>query len=364
MARTGHGRSALSVLHVTAAYYPAGAYGGPSRNNARSCSRASGTGSTSSSTDYGRRRQRNAYDRQRQGFDGVDVAYFPSRPLNSHGVSPALWRAIWRETPATTWSIATVLAAEYDGWSCGGPAFPRPRHCVAARRHDGLGAWSSAMEKGGYGALEAPLLRKALLHASSEVELRDLQAQGFRRLVMVRPGVDLEKISAVTEVQIRERLRLSPSDPIVAMDRALRSRQEPGGAPSSHGRSGYAPRSGGVHETEIRAPSRRRGPLQGAKGRALSGLRGRRRSACAAPASGCVRGTEPHGELRNVHRRGPGGGCPVVASTGTPWSQLENAGAGLWVEPSAEAFRSALRRVLAPEGRAERRSAAIRLATS
>ena len=35
-------------------------------------------------------------------------------------------------------------------------------------------------------------------------------------------------------------------------------------------------------------------------------------------------------------------GTPVVASTGTPWSELDAAGAGRWVPPTGAAFREAM----------------------
>jgi len=40
-------------------------------------------------------------------------------------------------------------------------------------------------------------------------------------------------------------------------------------------------------------------------------------------------------------------GCPVVASTGTPWSTLEERRAGRWVASEAGTFRGALRDLLA-----------------
>lgn len=185
------------------------------------------------------------------------------------------------------------------------------------------------------------LTQADLLHATSEVELAEIRAQGFTAPVAVIPnGIDLPDMRQ-TATQggdgMRTLLFLSRIHPTKAIDRLLaawvqlQSRQK-------DWRLVIAGRGEAAHVEEVKALAKTLGadrvdfpgPLFGdAKAQAYFGAE--------------LFVLPTHSEnFGMVVAEALAHGCPVVVSRGAPWAGLETEGCGWWVNNSVESLVEAL----------------------
>jgi glycosyltransferase involved in cell wall biosynthesis len=185
------------------------------------------------------------------------------------------------------------------------------------------------------------LVRADMLHATSEDELKEIRAQGFKAPVVVLPnGIDLPVLPSISrnrDTQTRTLLFLSRIHPIKGIDQLLQAWVE---LQHTHPlwRLVIAGKGEAVHVEQVHALATAlsvqrvefRGPLYGeAKAQAYS------------DADLFVLPT--HSEnFGLVVAEALAHGCPAVVSRGAPWSGLESEKCGWWVDGSLQPLTAAL----------------------
>lgn len=337
----------LRVLHVTGAYLPSTAYGGPieSTHQLLRAVRATGLEVEVLTTDADGRQRLASGTRE---LDGIRVHYHQTVPLNRHGIAPGLFAA------------AAVMAGRFDLIHCHGTALLSTtvglwagllhgRPLVLTPRGS-LMTWArskKALRKRAYRLLDAVPLRRTALHATSDAEAQQARDAGFGDVFVVPNAVELADYAKPAGGDLRTELGLPGSarlvawmgrfDPVKNVAVLLEATRdipvEVLLAGDAHGeyadslrRAAVASRAGGVHFLGHVSGERKVRLLQQADVYAHPSF------------------MESYGMSI---AEALAAGCPVVASTGTPWAELDQAGAGRWVAPTAEAFRRAISELLA-----------------
>ena len=273
---------------------------------------------------------------------GVLLDLHPQWPiLGRFAISTRLAGALRRKADAvdivhnhSLWSMVNVAA----GW-----VVPGRRAKLVTSPRGTLSAWALSRSKG-VKRLLWPIQRRALsradlLHATSEVELQEIRAKGFKAPVAVVPnGIDLPELpSSKAQTGVRTLLFLSRMHPIKGLDRLLHAwlhlqTRHPGWRLVIAGR-GEAAHVQEVHALAASLGVQRvvfPGPLYGeAKTQAYFG------------ADLFVLPT--HSEnFGMVVAEALSHACPAVVGKGAPWARLEAEGCGWWVENSVEGLIAAL----------------------
>jgi glycosyltransferase involved in cell wall biosynthesis len=351
---------AIRVLHVAAWFHPATAYGGPitvTRGLIAAQARI-GTEVEVLSTDADGQCR---IPLQRAIWDGVPVRYYPAIPLNDHGLSAGLFREIIRRVGqfdvlhchgvgvvSTTIALWAALVAQV-------PTVVSP--------HGSLMQWARSQHrwrKRAYSLLDVYPLHRTLLHAMSDQELSDLTAAGYRNTCLVPPAIEQKEFSRRVVPDARETLRLPRRGrmvvwmgrfhPVKNLELLLESTRDMDVIVVLAGPA-TTPYAQAIRE---RAASRSDVYLVGALEGDLKVALLQQADVYAAPS---------HMESYGMSiAEALAAGCPVVASTGTPWRELGSAGAGRWVPADPAAFRKAITEILSLD-RSTTRQAAAALAT-
>jgi glycosyltransferase involved in cell wall biosynthesis len=347
----------MRVVHVIGAYVPAHAYGGVvvATHELVKAQRRAGARVLVLTTDANGSARVEAGVRE---LDGIEVRYRRADPLNRYGASLGLVADIARTVRSYdvvhchgTAQVSTTVSL-WAGLLAG--------RALALSPHGSLMAWArrrKAWRKRASALLDAIPARRALVHANSIEEGRDATAAGFSHVCVVPNGVDVAAMQVPAAVDLRSRLGIAPRATVVAwLGRfdvvknleVLLDATAPmavdvvlaGDAATAYGehvrKLAKGPRAGRVHFLGHADDETKRALLQQAD----------------------VYAHPSHLESYGMSiAEAVACGCPVVASTGTPWSELERAGAGRWVAADAGAFRSAILDLLGRERRAIRASA-------
>jgi glycosyltransferase involved in cell wall biosynthesis len=279
-------------------------------------------------------------------LDGVPVHYHRALPLNRYGISPGLF---WHLPGAVrradlvhchgTAQVSTSVAALFAR-ILGTALVVSPRGSLMRWARE-----RKARRKAAYGALDAFAFRGAVFHATSEQEAEDIRSLGFRAFV-VPNAADVEAFSLPVKTDWRRRLDLGRSstlvtwfgrfDPVKNLEALVEA------VAGQDLQLVLAGNAEGSYADRIRALVEARGVRchfvgyqDGEAKRALL----QQSDVVAAPSH-----MESYG-MSVVEALAAG--CAVVASTGTPWKSLDQAGAGRWVAPTAEGVRAGILEVLA-----------------
>lgn len=280
----------------------------------------------------------------RGDIQGVALDLHPQWPiLGRFAVSSSLARALGHKARAvdivhnhSLWSMVNVAA----GW-----VVPGRRAKLVTSPRGTLSAWALSRSRGVKRVLwplqRRVLARADLLHATSEVELQEIRAQGFTAPVAVVPnGIDLPAMPLArtqANTDTRTLLFLSRIHPTKGLDRLLHAwaQLQPR---HPQWRLVIAGRGEPAHVHEVQALAATLGvprvefpgPLYGeAKAQAYFG------------ADLFVLPT--HSEnFGMVVAEALAHGCPAVVSRGAPWPGLEPEGCGWWVDNSVQTLAAAL----------------------
>jgi len=347
----------VRVLHVLAAFHPSTAFGGPvvSAFQLVRAQAALGVEVEVLTTDAdGPRRVPLVSARH----DGVEVRYHRAVPLNAYGVSPGLFRALICEVgrfdlvhchgtmlPSTTVALWAAAAR-------GVPAVVSPRGSMMR--------WARSnrrLRKALYGPLEAGRLRSALLHATSVGEAEDLRSDGFERVVLVPNGVELGFFSAPGSSQPRRRFGLGEAERVVAWIGRFDPVKNLEVLVEATRGLGVRLILAGDHGSKYGRALRERLAIEGRDDVSFIGHVDEESK------RDLLRATDVYAHPSFMESYGMSivealaCGCPVVASQGTPWPELDATGAGRWVAPTAPAFRAALEELLGASVPSRRNSA-------
>lgn len=280
----------------------------------------------------------------RGNIAGVVLDLHPQWPiLGRFAVSTSLASALGRKAQAvdvvhnhSLWSMVNVAA----GW-----VVPGRRAKLVTSPRGTLSAYALGRSRRVKWLLW-PLQRRALaradmLHATSEVELQEIRAQGFTAPVVLLPnGIDLPALPpacGTQQAESRTLLYLGRIHPIKGLDRLLQAWAQ---VQTQHPqwRLLVAGRGEAAHMQEVQALAATLGvqrvefpgPLYGeAKAQAYFG------------ADLFVLPT--HSEnFGMVVAEALAHGCPAVVSRGAPWPGLEPEGCGWWVDNSVPTLVAAL----------------------
>lgn len=336
-----------NVLHVCATYYPALAYGGPivSLHALVKAQRDCGATVRVLTTDANGVARLPAGTRD---VDGVIVSYSRTVPLNRYGVSPGLFADIVRIVPQS--DVVHVHGTSLPSTTVALWLAAASRVPVVLTPRGSLMAWARAQKstrKRLYGLLDSLPLRSAIIHVTSDAEGEDARALGLGQVVVIPNGVDAERFAGATNVPLRARLGIDPGLPIIA----------------------WLGRFDPVKNLEVLIEASEHidaalvlagdwNTPYGRKMRDMVAARGRSRVYFPGPVEGELKAAllqEASVYAHPSHMESYGmaiaealaAGCPVVASTGTPWQEVEIAGAGRWVRAAPDAFAGALADVLA-----------------
>ncbi|MBE7480985.1 MAG: glycosyltransferase [Polyangiaceae bacterium] len=331
----------MHVLHVAPAFFPATAYGGPTFSLMGLCDALARAGVSLEviCTDAAGPR-RNVSDRRRHFPAGYEVRYCGSRL--SGNLSPILPVEVARAVPradlihmtgvytAHVWSalVATRITGKPMVWS--------PRG--ALQRWDGT---SRRSIKDVWDRLARGLATpsRTILHATSADEARQSELR-FPELptVVIPNGVELPPLVARRDFMPAGTLRvmyLGRLHPIKALPNLVRAiaLSSPGVLLDVYGDGDSTYRDellGLVRELGLERSVTFHGAVGGAdKSRAFLAA-----DVCVLPSHSENFGMAIAEALAH--------GIPVVASTGTPWSELDARGVGRWVENAPEQIAAAL----------------------
>lgn len=278
----------------------------------------------------------------RGDISDVTLDLHPQWPvLGRFAISTSLARALSRKAKVvdivhnhSLWSMVNVAA----GW-----VVPGRRARLVTSPRGTLSAWALSRSKG-LKRLLWPLQRRVLaradmLHATSDVELQEIRAQGFLAPVAVIPnGIDLPAMPPPKPgTGMRTLLFLSRIHPTKGLDRLLRAWVQ---LEMRHPRwrlviagHGEAEHVREVHSLAdlLQVPRVEfSGPLYGAD---------KAQAYFAADLFVLPTHSENFGM---VVAEALAHGCPAVVSRGAPWAGLEAEGCGWWVENSVEKLMAAL----------------------
>lgn len=356
----------LRVLHVVPTFYPAVRYGGPIQTVLRLCQELVTLGADLhvATTDADGPGTLDVPRDREVEVEGVPVRYFARDGAYGYTFSSALARSLYRSVAA--FDIVHVTAAFN---------FPSTAACIAARharvpyvvsprgsclpyalaqkRHKKAPYWW-LFERHNLSGARA-------LHATSELEADALRALFPRKDIWLVPnGIDLPSEVPSVQRQSGRVLFLGRVHPDKAIDRLLRAAslstarisnlEVVVAGPDDVGE--WARLEALLAELEPR-------PVV----RYVGAVHGRAKSELLASASVLVlpsHGTENFGQ---VVLEALAHGTPVIASKHTPWSVLEESGAGRWVSNEPSALAEALVSMLGGPERAQAMShAALELA--
>jgi len=280
----------------------------------------------------------------RGDIPGVVLDLHPQWPIFSRfAVSTSLACALSRKAKVvdvvhnhSLWSMVNVAA----GW-----VVPGRRAKLVTSPRGTLSAWALGRNKtlkDWLWPLQRRVLARAnMLHATSEVELQEIRAQGFTAPVAVMPnGIDLPDMPPAFERGkggVRTLLYLGRIHPIKGLDRLLHAWVQLQ-AHHPHWRLVIAGKGESAHVQDVRALASRLGvhrvefpgPLYGeAKARAYF----------AADIFVLPTHTENFGM---VVAEALAHGCPAMVSRGAPWSGLVTEGCGWWVDNSVDTLVAGL----------------------
>ena len=257
--------------------------------------------------------------------------------LERFAVSTSLARALAQKARVvdvvhnhSLWSMVNVAA----GW-----VVPGRRAKLVVSPRGTLSAWALSRNRHVKRVLwplqKRVLARADLLHATSEVELAEIRAQGFTAPVAVIPnGIDLPEMRHDVEQGsegMRTLLFLSRIHPTKAIDRLLDAWAQ---LQSRHPdwRLVIAGKGEAVHVEEVKAMAKTLGAERVAFPGPLFG------DAKAQAYSGAELFVLPtHSEnFGMVVAEALAHGCPAVVSRGAPWAGLETEDCGWWVTNSVE----------------------------
>ena len=258
-------------------------------------------------------------------------------------VSPSLARALARKSALvdivhnhSLWSMVNLAA----GW-----VVPGHRAKLVTSPRGTLSAWALSRSRG-LKRLLWPLQRRVLsradlLHATSEVELQEIRAQGFAAPVAIIPnGIDLPDLPPAKKAapnELRTLLYLGRIHPIKGLDRLLEAwvRLQP---QYPEWRLVIAGRGEHAHVDEVNELAVRLGVQ---RVEFTGPLYGNAKAAAYFAAELFVLPT--HSEnFGMVVAEALAHGCPAVVSRGAPWAGLEEEGCGWWVDNSVPSMVEAL----------------------
>lgn len=337
----------MKVLHVLAAFHPSTAYGGPVVSAFQLVRAQAALGAEvevmTTDADGGRR----VALREVQ-FDGVFIRYYRAVPLNSYGVALGLFRALRREV------------ARFDVVHCHGTMLPSTTVALWAAARQGVPAvvsprgsmmrWARGrhwLRKKLYSPLDEARLRNALLHATSSAEAEDLKAAGFKRVVTVPNGVEWAFFGEPAGSNPRARFGLRESDKVVAWAGRFDPVKNLEALLDATCGLGVRLVLAGDHSGAYGSALRERLEKAGRKDVMFVGHLDEESKRALFQAADVYAHPSFMESYGMSIAEALACGCPVVASRGTPWSELDQAGAGRWVEATATAFREALEDVLA-----------------
>jgi glycosyltransferase involved in cell wall biosynthesis len=300
---------------------------------------------------------------RRASWGGAEVEYFPARPLNSYGVSLGLWRAVVglvREHDIVHMHGVFLPSTTVGLWSAqvaGTPTVVSPRGALMS--------WAVAQRacrKRIYGLVDRRPLMRSLVHATAENEATDLRKMGLPNVVVVPNGVDNQYLGQPNTLDVRRHLGIREDGPIVTWIGRFSEVKNLEVLIDATRDLGVTLVLAGDHSTpygrriseRVRAQARGDVYFAGYADDELKRALLQQSSVYAHPSI-----MESYG-LSIVEALAAG--CPVAASTGTPWAVVEDRGAGRWVPPNVGAFREAIASLLT-RPRPELHRAALLLAS-
>lgn len=275
---------------------------------------------------------------------GVVLDLHPQWPiLGRFAVSTSLARALRQKAQAvdvvhnhSLWSMVNVAA----GW-----VVPGRRAKLVTSPRGTLSAYALGRSRRAKWLLW-PLQRRALaradmLHATSEVELQEIRAQGFKAPVVLLPnGIDLPALPptrSTQQAESRTLLYLGRIHPIKGLDRLLQAWTQ---VQTRHPqwRLLVAGRGETAHVQEVKAMAEK---LAVQRVEFPGPLYGDAKAAAYFQADLFVLPT--HSEnFGMVVAEALSHGCPAVVSRGAPWPGLVAEGCGWWVDNSVPTLVAAL----------------------
>lgn len=278
----------------------------------------------------------------RGDIPGVALDLHPQWPiLGRFAVSTSLAHALGRKAQAvdvvhnhSLWSMVNVAA----GW-----VVPGRRAKLVTSPRGTLSVWALSRSRGVKRILwplqRRVLARADLLHATSDVELQEIRAQGFTAPVAVVPnGIDLPDLPPLRpDTGVRTLLFLSRIHPTKGLDRLL------------HAWAQLQPR----HPQWRLVIAGRGEPAHMQEVQALAATLGVQRVEFPGPLYGAAKAKAYFGAdlfVLPTHSENFGmvvaealaHGCPAVVSRGAPWPGLEPEGCGWWVDNSVQTLTAAL----------------------
>ena len=352
----------MRVLHVVPSFWPAVRYGGPIYSVLRLCTelRRQGVDVRVATTDADGPSDLGVATERWTEVEGVPVRYFQRRPRTDFTFSAELARFLVSECNkfelihvTSLFSFPSLVADRVAAWRrVPFVVSPRGSFLPAARR---LKAWKKLPY---WWVVERPNLRGAAgIHATSDAECDAIQQALPGSTVFVVPnGVDLPKGPPAVQRHSRRIAFLGRIHPIKGFDLLVPAL------------SALARRIPDV-ETVVAGPDDvgYREQVE----RMLAQCTPRPRVTWLGPVSGSdkerflaeasVVVVPSHSEnFGQVVVEALAAGTPVVASHGTPWSALEEVGAGRWLDREPEVWATELERILCDAELHRRMSSAAR----
>ncbi|MBL0278457.1 MAG: glycosyltransferase [Anaeromyxobacter sp.] len=333
---------------VTSVYKPATAYGGPveSIHQLTAALVREGATVTVLTTDAdGARRVSQASG----PMDGVQVHRYATTPLNSYGISPGLWSAVWRETKhhdlvhCQGLFLASSSVGMWAGLLRGRPLVVSPRGSLMA-----WGLRRRTVAKKAYLRLiDGVPLSRASVHVSSEEERADAVALGMHRVYVVPNGVDVAEWTRPAGADVRSMWDLDRRRPIVASISRFHPVKNLDLLVDATAGLGVTLVLAGDATTPYGRHLRARLEKEGRTDVALVGyVEGDAKAALLQQAE--VFASASHVESYGLSiAEALAGGCAILCTEGAPWQEVVAAGAGLRVGATAPAMREALSKLLA-----------------
>jgi glycosyltransferase involved in cell wall biosynthesis len=213
-----------------------------------------------------------------------------------------------------------------------------------------------------YGSLDRRRLAASLLHATSQEEAHDLRNLGFQHVVVIPNGVDYEFLREPSQLDIRSRFGLPRDASIVAWMGRFSEVKNLGVLIDATHNLGVHLVVAGDNDNACGHTMRDRVRRQGRSDVHFVGyLDETTKRALLQQAA-----VYAHPSLMESYgmsiAEALAAGCPVVASTATPWAVLKERGAGRWVPPDVLSFRDAISSIIRASSE-ELRRAALTLAS-
>ena len=344
----------MRVLHITAYYAPAYVYGGPPRSihGLVLALQRQGVDVDVYTTDANGSTRLSPQVTSRGDFEGVPVRYFerdwPARPLGSRSLARALRDAVPAHDVVHIHGLwnRVVWAAAREARRAGVPYVVSPRGMLER----GAVAHHRWLKRLGWTVVERQTVQHAaLLHATSERELETLrQVAPGARVALVPNGIEAGSHD-ITPDEARRTLGLAASGPIVVFLGRLHPIKRLDLLIDAFARVRVVRPDAqlvvaGPDEAGLR-------PVLASRAREAAGAtiwlgevdRHRARMLLGA-ASALVMCSDSESFGMSVVEA-MDAGVPVVVTRTCPWSEVEQHGAGYWVEQRADAIADALIRI-------------------